>query len=194
METAVRSMKANFKLAGQPCGWCAELVELGEDVRVCGSCEAIHHAPCWDKSGGCSTGGCVNVPFRQLEPKPAAAAGVRPGETICPTCGKATSAAFGLCSFCNGVLSPVGIFRGPQINAPGAVSSLVLGIVGILVCGVILGPLAISRSRQATYAIKSNPRYTGGGMATAGLVLGIIDIVFSVLYWIGVLTMAAKRH
>lgn len=74
------------------------------------------------------------------------------------------------------VSQPTGIPS--QTNAPGAVASLVLGIVGLFCFGIVLGILAIIYSGKARKAIAANPGvYTGGGMATAGLILGIIDVV-----------------
>jgi uncharacterized protein DUF4190 len=60
-------------------------------------------------------------------------------------------------------------------NAPGAVLSLVLGIVGIVVCG-IAAPFAWAQGRNAERAIAGAPpgAYSGKGMATAGKILGII--------------------
>jgi len=61
-----------------------------------------------------------------------------------------------------------------------AVASLVLGIVGVVLgCsyyfGIPLGALAI------IFAVLHKKKYGGSGMATAGLVLGIITAVFAVL-------------
>jgi hypothetical protein len=71
----------------------------------------------------------------------------------------------------------------PRAQAPGAVTSLVLGIVGFIIwpLGLILGPLAINYANQARDAIAVNPMYDGSGMATAGYVLGIIDTILGVL-------------
>lgn len=71
----------------------------------------------------------------------------------------------------------------PQQNSVMAILSLVTGIVGICCTGwfvfsiaaVVLGFLG----KKETAAGKK-----GGGMATAGLVLGIIGIVLGVLWWI----------
>ena len=52
-----------------------------------------------------------------------------------------------------------------------ATASLVCGIIGLLLFGIILGPLAII---FACIAFSQNKGSTGG--ATAGLVLGILDI------------------
>ena len=63
------------------------------------------------------------------------------------------------------------------MNAPGAVASLVCGILGFFICGLVLGIIAITKAQEAKKAIASDPSYTGGGMATAGMVLGVIDLV-----------------
>ena len=76
---------------------------------------------------------------------------------------------------------PAGRFR-PMVNAPGAVAAMVCGIVGIFLCGIILGIVAIVLGVSANNRIRQNPRsYLGGGMATAGIVLGIIAIAAQVL-------------
>lgn len=57
-----------------------------------------------------------------------------------------------------------------------AIASLVLGIVGVIIFGIILGPLAIVFAVLAKKEIARTGQ-GGNGMATAGLVLGIIAIV-----------------
>ena len=64
--------------------------------------------------------------------------------------------------------------QGARENAPNAVLSLVLGIVGILLCS-IAAPFAWVLGKKAEEAVAANPgRYTGKDMATAGKILGII--------------------
>jgi hypothetical protein len=197
---AARTLKANLKLEGKPCGWCQAALVLGDDASVCTACEKEHHRACWDAKAGCSTQGCTSAPLRRLDvAAPAAAgaagspfptgapaspyaAGLPPGMMTCPRCTLMVAIGTQVCPACRAITSPDGLYHGPRINAPGAVKSLVLGLVGLLVCGVILGPLAISASNQAKQAIASDPTYGGEGMATAGKVLGILDIVFFVIF------------
>lgn len=67
-----------------------------------------------------------------------------------------------------------GFGQGPSENAPNAVLALVLGIVGVVVCG-IAAPFAWMLGKRAEQAADADPaRYTGKGMATAGKILGMI--------------------
>ena len=55
---------------------------------------------------------------------------------------------------------------------------MITGIISLLCCGVVLGPVAIVLSNQAkTEIAQSRGGQTGEGMAKAGLILGIIGIV-----------------
>lgn len=65
----------------------------------------------------------------------------------------------------------------PKENAPGATAAMVCGIVGVFVVGLVLGIIAIALAAKAKRLIAAEPlRYGGRGMATTGLVLGIIDV------------------
>ncbi|MFC2172804.1 DUF4190 domain-containing protein [Acidobacteriota bacterium] len=65
-----------------------------------------------------------------------------------------------------------------QERAPGALASLLCGIIGFFVCGPILGTIAIIQGNKARKLVREFPeQYTGGGLGTAGLVMGIIDLV-----------------
>jgi hypothetical protein len=68
----------------------------------------------------------------------------------------------------------------PQ-NSKKAVWALVLGILSILCCGLLAGIPAVILGRQAK-------QEGGGGMATAGEILGYIGIALSVLWIILALT------
>ncbi|MBE0414948.1 MAG: DUF4190 domain-containing protein [Dehalococcoidia bacterium] len=64
-------------------------------------------------------------------------------------------------------------------TTPGrAIASLVCAIVGFFILGIVLGPIAIALGVGARRKIRENPELGGEGIATAGLVIGIIDTVF----------------
>lgn len=70
-------------------------------------------------------------------------------------------------------------------HPPGAVASLVLGILALVggwipVLGVVLGLLAIISAKRAGGILVASPGvYEAGGLHTAGLVTGIIGLVMS---------------
>ena len=189
---AMRTLKANLKLQNQPCGWCRQPLQLGEDASVCNGCEQCHHQRCWEGNAGCARQGCANAPLPKLAPSAMPPVQqMAAGMMMCPNCRAQLPAGSLVCSYCRAITSPDGIYHGPKMNAPGAVTSLVLGIIGLFFCGIIFGILAITNANQAKQAIRSDPTLTGGGMATAGLVLGILALIFNV---IGIMIVAGGRH
>lgn len=58
-----------------------------------------------------------------------------------------------------------------------SVASLVLGLVGLVICALICGILAI------VFGLKGR-KLDGKNMATAGLILGIIDLIGWAIYMI----------
>ena len=76
---------------------------------------------------------------------------------------------------------------GPPKASGKAIASLVCGIVGLLCFGIILGAVALGLGLSAKKEIESsNGSVTGGGMATAGIVLGVISIIG----WIGFIVLS----
>ncbi len=75
-------------------------------------------------------------------------------------------------------------------NAPGAVASLVCGIISIVFCwvpiaGLVLGIIAIvSANKAKATAAQSPERYEAGGVRVGGFICGIIGTVFSGVYHI----------
>jgi hypothetical protein len=83
-------------------------------------------------------------------------------------------------------------------EAPGAKGSLILGLVGLLIgpvtlTGILLGPIAIVMAVSAKNQIRKEPRLEGQGMATAGLVLGIVSIVATILVFLTVKPFSGPR-
>lgn len=207
MSESVQRLRANRPLQGRPCGWCGVLLDFGDPAAVCTACSTATHAVCWDSKGGCPTAECVNRPLARLEqpagaaalaevqggfaaPAAAPAAAGSAAETLyepgaalplerkqCPHCGFLIPADSTLCSYCNMVPTADGIYRGPKTNAPGAVASLVFGILAFFVCGIIFGLIAIGKANDAKKAIAADPRLGGDGLASAGRILGILALV-----------------
>jgi Domain of unknown function (DUF4190) len=66
----------------------------------------------------------------------------------------------------------------PAVTDSKATAALVCGIIGLLLCGVVLGPVAIYLGTQAKKEIRSsNGQLKGEGLATAGIVMGVIAVI-----------------
>lgn len=77
---------------------------------------------------------------------------------------------------------------GPQKTSGMAIASLVLGIVGLIMCGCfLLSILAIVFGQLGKKDIAESGK-SGSGLAKAGFILGIVGIALGVLYWILVAT------
>ena len=78
---------------------------------------------------------------------------------------------------------------------PQAVTAMVLGILGIAVCG-ILAPIAWSIGGKAVREIDANPSaYSGRSEANAGKIMGIVGtclIVLGIVAVIGVFALSAS--
>jgi len=186
----VRKLKANLKIQDKPCGWCQSALQLGDDAALCNACSKEHHARCWESNAGCSTAGCASAPLRRLDspalaeagsPFPVAASiplsqGLGTGYMACPRCRAEVMVGSLICPACKMITSPDGIYHGPKTNAPGAVQALVFGIIGLVFCQIVLGPLAIAKASAAKKAMAGDPSLGGDGLATAGMVLGIVDL------------------
>ena len=71
---------------------------------------------------------------------------------------------------------------GPVQNASGATTSLVLGILSLVLCGIFTGIPAMITARSAKREIdESRGRLGGRGLATAGFVTGLIGTIWSAL-------------
>jgi hypothetical protein len=87
-----------------------------------------------------------------------------------------------------------GGYAAPKTNQK-AIWALVTGILSVICCGVIAGIPALILGQSAKKEIAaSGGAQSGGGMAQAGFVLGIISIALTVLYLILLVTGNAAFH
>lgn len=111
---------------------------------------------------------------------------------ICPNCGFQNNDGVAFCSNCGAPVAPAAqpqvqaqpVYQQPVYQQPVAakvpgkgmgIASLVLGLCGILIYPLICGILAVSFGGVA------RSKGYKGGMATAGIVLGVIDLAFWLL-------------
>ena len=92
--------------------------------------------------------------------------------------------------------APGGYGQAPPQTSPLAIVSLVTGILGFLCCTFfVLGIAAAVTGFMARKQIaESQGRLKGSGMATAGLVLGVLSIVLAAIYWVLILTGAVDSN
>jgi Domain of unknown function (DUF4190) len=69
----------------------------------------------------------------------------------------------------------------PQRTDGGAIASLVLGILGFVVFPVVPSVLAIWLGVSAKRRMRDDPTLGGEGLATAGVILGVTEIVLVAL-------------
>ena len=147
------------------CPYCRTKMTDQERVRKCPSCETPHHEDCWAENKGCTVFGCSMAPPEEEK----VSVDVSPGN-LAP----GTSSAARVSSAAATLPYP----HNQRTNAPGATTSIILGALGFFICGPIFGSLAISNANKAKKAIAESPElYEGGGLATTGMVMGIVDLV-----------------
>lgn len=188
MAETARRLKINKRYAGLACCWCGDALELGEDGAVCEACESPHHARCWDKENGCNGApDCVNKPLRQLpDAVLSAQKPTRPllvGESVCASCG---DIVLGFCHRCSQLGVSSEPYTGITETAPLATEAIKYAIAGFLCCG-IFGVWAIVKGAQAKKEIAQNPRLKGQVLATVAQVLGIIQVLATVIWLLGLL-------
>jgi hypothetical protein len=122
----------------------------------------------------------------------------------CPECGEMIVAGAAKCRFCDAVFDPrlrgTSMHRGQSYQGF-AITSLVLGIVSLFTScfGIAFGIVAIIFAVVAKNGMTKSKNFEGKGMATAGVVTGIIGAVFwtimTIIYFVFLATLVnAPRH
>lgn len=62
-----------------------------------------------------------------------------------------------------------------------ATEALTMAIIGLLICGIILEPMAISKANKAKAKIAADPTLTGSGKVTAAITIGVIGLALWVI-------------
>jgi Domain of unknown function (DUF4190) len=104
------------------------------------------------------------------------------GATRCTTCLQLIAVDAEMCPYCHCFTSADGEYHGPVKLAPGATSSVMLGILGLFILGFVFGSLAFVQGNKAKHAIAGDPRLSGRGRATAGMILGVVGVILHVIW------------
>lgn len=89
-----------------------------------------------------------------------------------------------------GYYQPAPMYQPQPPTSSKATTSLVLGIVSLIFCGLLLGIPAMVVARQAKREIReSGGRVGGDGLATAGFVTGLIGTIWSVVAFVLVIVV-----
>lgn len=155
------------------CKICSKPIESGEQLIQCEKCNNFYHRNCYETNGGCVQPKCSD------------------DMKACRYCGKMIKKVDSKCRFCG---EDLGRSVGPQggYASKGTCSeatyALVFGIISLICCGVVFGPLAISKGNAAIAIIDNDPSYQGKDMAQVGKILGIVGLVlFGLQFVLGVL-------
>lgn len=138
----------------QICPYCRTAISDQDEVNICPACDTPHHFDCWEENRGCTVFGCSEAP--PDEEKIDVEIETRRAEETRET-------------------PPSPMPEGQKI-VPGAILSIILGIVGFFyVWGLLFGGLAIFKAIQARKLIKSKPNeYKGLGLSNVGFTIGAI--------------------
>lgn len=71
-------------------------------------------------------------------------------------------------------------------------TSMILGIVGLFCFSIVFGPIALSLGIKSRATLQRYGIEDGQGMAMAGIVMGTVDIVLSILYFMALLANLGK--
>ncbi len=97
---------------------------------------------------------------------------------FCTKCGSKTDDSAKVCSACGQPISNMPSPSDKSHTSGKAIAGFIFGLVGIIpYLSLLLGILAIVFSALAKSEIGKNKNLSGNGLATAGLILGIFDIV-----------------
>jgi S1-C subfamily serine protease len=170
-----RSLVACPREVGSECPHCAGEIVLGDPIMVCQACGTVHHRSCWKEDSRCGSYSCAParrpslqreksgpvLTITQLELERAV-----PLRTSAPHTRDAHASSFA--------------FRAAHAIVPAAVNklaiaSLVCGLAGIPLFGLITGLVAVVLGVLALSAIRASSQ-RGIGLALAGLILGIVDM------------------
>lgn len=152
-----------------------------ESPKRCQSCGTPHHHECWNQNGGCTVYGCSGAPSE--EPRI-----VITGESLAPATDAPYPQSGGYAgrsqaprqSYQSGATPYTDYGSYPQTTGTSgfAIASLVCSLIGPCTYG-LLTLVAIVFGHVAMSEIRNTPGLGGSGLATAGLIIGYLQIALA---------------
>jgi S1-C subfamily serine protease len=173
--TGARSLIACPREVGAECPHCAGEIALGDPIMVCQACGTVHHRACWREHARCGAYSCV--PARRAvadgtTSEPVMTITQFDLERAVPLMGSPPRPPAAQTGF--SVWHPRSAAGRSDVNKL-AIASLVCGLAGIPLFGIITGLVAVVLGVVALSAIKATAQ-RGLAVALAGVVLGIVDM------------------
>jgi hypothetical protein len=160
---------AGTREAGAECPHCKAEIGYGDEVASCPDCGTTHHWRCWQNHGGCGAYECAPAHRAIAEPGTASlrieSVELERAVPLPPAQPLVRGAYF----------APPPPPRPSGVNRT-AKAALIVGLLGIPLFGVVTGLVAILLGSLAIGSIH-HTRQKGTGMAVAGLLLGVADVV-----------------
>ena len=170
-----RSLVACPREVGSECPHCAGEIVLGDPIMVCQACGTAHHRSCWKKDTRCGSYSCAPARRPSVEREK-----FGPVQTITQLDLESAVALPTFAPLMRDAHATRLDFGAAPATAPAganklAIASLVCGLAGIPLFGLITGLVAVLLGVLALSAIRASSQ-RGIGLALAGLILGIVDM------------------
>ena len=166
---------AGDRECGCTCPHCGTGIGLAQAIAVCRRCGTVHHRSCWEGRGDCGAYSCV--PARVTIPADKNGVLRITAEEVqkaAPLPGRRSWVP----------VIPPEVSRFDRL----AIASLVTALVGIPIFGALTGLVAILLGCLALGSLRVS-RQRGTGLAVAGVLLGLVDVVG----WLIFLVMMLSR-
>jgi S1-C subfamily serine protease len=187
-----RSLIACPREVGAECPHCAVEIVLGDPIMVCQACGTVHHRTCWRAHERCGAYSCA--PARRSSPEP------RHSEPVLTITHAELDRAVPLAPAARQIAAAtrIGSAHSPQRSpvAAGvnglAIASFICALAGIPLFGIITGFVAVVLAVIALGAIRATSQ-RGLGLAIAGLLLGLVDVVGWIALIVWMLPLAGHQ-
>ncbi len=170
-------LHATDREAGTYCVSCRRAIVSGDPLSACRSCGGLHHAACWDLNGGCAAFACT--PSRRTSTNNGSGPTLRISASDLEGVALTTPANARMNGLAGYASMDVGASSGADKRNGLAIAALVVSILGIIpYVGLLLGFVGLILGAVALGTI-SKKHQRGAGFAIAGILLGLLDMVFS---------------